>query len=52
MNSAERHWYGLFLSLLTALMWGTPPIALQLKQQVFLGRDNLTDVVGQTAVCI
>ena len=30
MNSAERHWYGLFLSLLTALMWGTLPIALQL----------------------
>lgn len=33
MNSAERHWYGLFLSLLTALMWGTLPIALQLLMQ-------------------
>lgn len=33
MSSAERHWYGLFLSLLTALMWGTLPIALQLLMQ-------------------
>lgn len=33
MNSAEplvRHWYGLSLALLTAAMWGTLPIALQL----------------------
>lgn len=28
--STERHWYGFFLSLLTAFMWGTLPIALQL----------------------
>lgn len=33
MSSAERNWYGLFLSLLTALMWGTLPIALQLLMQ-------------------
>lgn len=29
----ERHWYGFFLSLLTAFMWGTLPIALQLLMQ-------------------
>jgi drug/metabolite transporter (DMT)-like permease len=33
MSSAERHWMGLALSLLTALMWGTLPIALQLLMQ-------------------
>src|SRR5690606_17012913 len=33
MSSAERHWAGLALSLLTALMWGTLPIALQLLMQ-------------------
>jgi len=34
MSSAEaeksRHWYGFFLSLLTAFMWGVLPIALEL----------------------
>jgi drug/metabolite transporter (DMT)-like permease len=33
MSSAERHWAGLLLSLLTAFMWGTLPIALQLLMQ-------------------
>lgn len=28
-----RHWYGFFLSLLTAVMWGTLPIALQLLME-------------------
>lgn len=34
MNSPERNWAGLFLSLLTAFMWGTLPVALQLLVQV------------------
>lgn len=29
-SAAQSHWYGFFLSLLTAVMWGTLPIALQL----------------------
>lgn len=33
MSSAERRWAGLLLSLLTAFMWGTLPIALQLLMQ-------------------
>lgn len=33
MSSAERHWAGLILSLLTAFMWGTLPIALQLLME-------------------
>lgn len=32
-SSNERHWYGFFLSLVTALMWGTLPMALQLLLQ-------------------
>ena len=34
MNFPERNWAGLFLSLLTAFMWGTLPVALQLLVQV------------------
>jgi drug/metabolite transporter (DMT)-like permease len=33
MSSAEKHWLGLGLSLLTAFMWGTLPIALQLLME-------------------
>lgn len=32
-SANERHWYGFFLSLLTAFMWGTLPLALQLLLQ-------------------
>ncbi|HHX82978.1 MAG TPA: DMT family transporter [Pseudomonadaceae bacterium] len=32
-STPVRHWYGFFLSLLTAVMWGTLPIALQLLME-------------------